>query len=146
MKNTLKSIFIIIIGFIVGSIVNMALVTVGPIIIPPPEGVDLTTAEGLTAGMHLMQPMNFLFPFLAHALGTFFGAFLVATMSKRHKLTHALIIGVLFLLGGIAMVVSVPSPLWFTITDLTLAYIPMAYLAGTIGIQKGQLKLFKKRF
>ena len=146
MRNLLKSIFFVLVGLILGGIVNSAIITYGPSIIPPPEGVDVTTAEGLKAGMHLMQPKHFISPFLAHALGTLFGAMFVAWVYKRNKMTNALIIGILFLFGGISMVLMVPSPLWFTITDLTLAYIPMAYFGGILGIQKGQLKIFRKRF
>jgi len=34
-------------------------------------------------------------------------------------------VGALFLLGGIAMVMMTPSPTWFTITDLGLAYLAL---------------------
>jgi hypothetical protein len=44
----------------------------------------------------------------------------------------ARIVGVFFLIGGIMMVVQVPSPLWFSIVDLALAYIPMACIGGRI--------------
>jgi len=39
----------------------------------------------------------------------------------------------LFLLGGIMMVVSVGGPIWFIMMDLTLAYLPMAWLGYRIG-------------
>ncbi len=136
MNETLKSIFFVLIGLIIGALVNMTIITIGPSIIPPPTDVDVTTVEGLAAGIHLMEPIHFLIPFIAHALGTFVGALIAARMCKRNKLKYALIVGFLFLLGGISMVMSVPSPLWFNITDLVLAYIPMAWLGGKIGIQK----------
>jgi hypothetical protein len=127
-KNTLA----VIGGFIVGSVVNMGIIMISGSIIPPPEGADVTTAEGLKASMHLFQPKHFLFPFLAHALGTFVGAFLTAKIAATHKMKLALVIGVLFLAGGIANVIILPSPAWFTIVDLFGAYIPMAYLAGKL--------------
>lgn len=146
MRKNLKSFLIVLFGFIVGSIVNMAFTTIGPYIVPLPQGVDVSTIEGLNAGMHLMETKHFLFPFLAHALGTFAGAYFVARNCKRNKLKLALTIGVLFLFGGIYMVFTVSSPQWFAITDLVFAYIPMAYLAGKLGIEKYQLKLFNERF
>ncbi|TGL88194.1 hypothetical protein EHQ68_10195 [Leptospira congkakensis] len=42
-------------------------------IILPPKGADVTTMEGLKASIHLFEPEHFLFPFLAHALGTLVG-------------------------------------------------------------------------
>ena len=97
-------------------------------IIPPPPGVDVTTEEGLKAGMHLFKPINFLMPFLAHALGTFAGAFVAAWIAANSKLLWAMLVGVFFLIGGTAMVFMIPSPTWFTIVDLVLAYFPMAWL------------------
>jgi hypothetical protein len=47
----------------------------------------------------------------------------------------ALAIGVLFLIGGIAVNYLLPGPLWFSVIDLVIAYIPMAYLGGRIAIK-----------
>jgi hypothetical protein len=57
-----------------GSIVNMALIMLSGKVIPPPTGADVTTMEGLRAALHLFEPKHFIFPFLAHAVGTFVGA------------------------------------------------------------------------
>ena len=70
---------------------------------------------------------NFIFPFLAHALGTLIGAFL-AKIANSYQLPLALSIGVCFLIGGVTMVYILPTPVWFICTDLILAYIPMGYL------------------
>ena len=46
----------------------------------------------------------------------------------------ALAIGFAFLAGGVMMVIMLPeTPLWFTLTDLLLAYLPMAYLGHRLG-------------
>ena len=93
---------------------------------------DVTSAEGLQAGMHLFQPKHFLMPFLAHALGTFAGAFVAAKMAATRKLTFAMVIAFFFLFGGLASVFMLPSPLWYTLVDLLFAYIPMGYLAARL--------------
>lgn len=128
MNPILKNILAVVAAVIIGSVVNMLLVNAGPMVIPPPEGADITTMEGLKETMHLFKPRNFLFPFLAHALGTLVGAFVVAKFAANNNMKFALAIGALFLIGGIIMVVSVPSPLWFTILDLAGAYLPMGWL------------------
>lgn len=132
MNPILRNILAVLAGIVVGSIVNVGLVQVGPMVIPPPEGGDITTMEGLAATMHLFQPKHFLFPFLAHALGTFAGAWVAARFAASHKVGLALGIGVFFLAGGIASVWMLPSPVWFATLDLVLAYIPMGYLAGSL--------------
>ena len=132
MNPILKNILAVIAGAVVGSIVNMGIITLSGSVIPPPEGADVTTMEGLRASMHLFKPINFLFPYLAHALGTFAGAIVAALMAANHKMKFALIIGVIFLAGGIANIVMLPSPIWFTVVDLAGAYLPMGYLAGKL--------------
>lgn len=136
MNPILKNILAVILGAVIGSIVNMMLVSVGPAVFPPPEGADITTIEGLKATMHLFQPRNFLFPWLAHAIGTLVGAFICAKLAASHKQSLALLLGVLFLVGGILNVIMLPSPLWFTLCDLVLAYFPMAWLGARLASGK----------
>jgi hypothetical protein len=133
MKPAVRNILAVIVGLVVGSVVNMAIIKIGPMIIPPPEGADVTTMEGLAASMHLMQPKHFIFPFLAHAIGTFVGAFLAAKISTGNKMRFALIIGFVFLFGGIANCFMLPAPTWFIVTDVALAYLPVAWLGGRLG-------------
>lgn len=136
MNPIIKNILAMIAGIILGSAVNMGIISISGSIIPPPDGVDVTTMEGLKSAMHLFQPKHFIFPFLAHALGTFAGAFLAAFLAASHKMNFALGIGVFFLMGGLASIFMLPSPIWFTILDLVGAYIPMSYLAGTLVVKK----------
>ena len=128
MNPTLRNILAVIAGVIVGSIVNMAIVMLSGSVIPPPAGADATTIEGLKASMHLFEPKHFIFPFLAHAIGTLVGAYLAALMAASSKMRFALIIGALFMIGGIINVTMLPSPVWFSVLDIAGAYIPMAYL------------------
>jgi hypothetical protein len=44
----------------------------------------------------------------------------------------ALIVGAFNLLGGIMAATMIPAPMWFIALDLIVAYIPMAWIAGTI--------------
>ena len=132
MNLIVKNILAVVAGFIAGNIINMGIIIISGSIIPPPDGTDLTTAEGLKASIHLLQPRHFIFPFLAHALGTFFGAFLVAKIAANHKLKFAMGLGVVSLLGGIYATTIFPAPMWFIAVELIGAYIPTAYLAGKL--------------
>ena len=49
-------------------------------------------------------------------------------MAASSKMRFALIIGALFMIGGIINVTMLPSPVWFSVLDIAGAYIPMAYL------------------
>ena len=127
-----KNILAAIAGIVVGSLVNIALVNIGPFVIPLPEGADISTMEKLRDSMTLFTPANFIFPFLAHALGTLAGAFIVARFAAKHHMKFAIGIGVFFLLGGIAAVNMLGGPLWFNVADLLLAYIPMGLLGASL--------------
>ena len=93
MNPIVKNILAVLAGVIIGGAVNMGIIMVSSSIIPPPEGAVLTTMEGLKASMHLMQPKHFLMPFLAHAIGTFVGAFIAATIAANNNLKFALGVG-----------------------------------------------------
>jgi uncharacterized membrane protein YqgA involved in biofilm formation len=141
MNPILKDILAVFTGLIVGSIVNMGIIMVSSDVIPPPSGGDSTTMEGLNATMHLFEPRHFIFPFLAHAIGTLVGAFIAARIASTRKMTMALVIGFFFLIGGISNVMMLPSPTWFIIVDLGLAYIPMALLGGKLGITRRKIPM-----
>jgi hypothetical protein len=127
-----RNILGVIAGIIVGVIVNMGLIMISSAVIPPPAGVDMTTVEGMKEGMALLEPKHFIFPFLAHALGSFFGALTAALIAASHQMKIALGIGAFTLIGGIFAAYLIPAPTWFIVLDLVAAYIPTAWAAGKI--------------
>lgn len=131
MNPLFRNILAVIAGWIVGSIVNMALVMLGHKIFPV-AGLDPSDMEAMKAVLPKLEAQFFIFPFLAHALGTLAGAFIAAKIAFNHKMKFALGIGVLFLLGGIYMAIQIPETYGFKIIDLVFAYIPMAWLGGRL--------------
>lgn len=132
MNPILRNTLAVIVGCLIGSFVNGSIIMISGSIIHPPEGADVTTMEGLKASMHLFEPKHFLFPFLAHALGTLVGAWITVMLAASRKMTMAMIVGCMFMLGGIINVAMLPSPLWYSIVDLVGAYIPMAYIGARL--------------
>ena len=135
LKNTIFGVAAVGVGLYVGGSLNMSLINISGSIIPPPEGAVTNTTEGLQEALHLFEPKHFLMPFLAHALGTFVGALMAALIALKHKVKFALVIGCIFLIGGVMMVFMLPSPVWFTIVDISLAYIPTAYIGGLLAVK-----------
>lgn len=133
MRAFLKGLLAVVVGLVVGSAVNMGLILLGARVVPAPAGVDTTTSEGLAAAMPLLGPAHFVFPFLAHALGTFAGALLATWIAGRVSRVPAAVIGVLFLAGGIASCFMLPAPRWFEVLDVVLAYLPFAWLGYRLG-------------
>jgi len=132
MNTTVRNILALIVGAVIGGVVNMGLITVSSSVIPPPDGVDVTNMESLRAAMHLFEPKHFLFPFLAHGLGALVGALVASLLAATHRMKLALGVGVFFLLGGITNAFLLPAPVWFIVVDLVGAYFPMAWIGGTL--------------
>lgn len=133
MSNPLRNALAVVAGVVVGTIVNSALVALGPSLVPPPAGADMTTAEGLRNAIPLLEPRHFAVPFLAHALGTLAGALAAWLIAASHRERIAYAIGAVFLAGGVAASFMIPAPAWFIALDLVAAYLPMAWLAIRIG-------------
>jgi len=134
--QTLRAVFAVLLGIVMGSVVNMCLIRLGHWLVPPPAGVDTRSMESLAAAMPAFGPIHFLFPFLAHALGTLGGALVALWLSPTRRPLYAWIIGGFFLLGGLAAVFMLPAPIWFSALDLLLAYLPMAWLATQIAVRR----------
>lgn len=162
MVNAVIAIFA---GAFVGSIVNITLVNLGVVFVPLPEGASVDSVEDLAKTMHLMKPINFLFPYLGHAIGTLVGAFagtkIFHYLNKRQAANAAseeastegdskvdlsegqlspyvvgMSVGVLFLMGGISAIVMLGGPMWFNALDAITAYLPMGFLGTLLGGSK----------
>ena len=134
MNHIIKNTLAVIAGWIGGSIINMGLIKTGHMIFPI-EGLDPNDMVAFAAIMPTLEFEYFIFPFLAHALGTLVGATIAGLIAVNHKMKFSLAIGGLFLIGGIMVNYMLPGPLWFTVADIVIAYIPMAWIGGKIAIQ-----------
>lgn len=129
----LRSALGLVAGLVIGGAVNMALVLLGPSLVPPPAGVDVTDAQSIARAMPRFEPRHFAMPFLAHALGTLAGALVAYRIASSWRAPVAWMVGGVFLAGGIAASTMIPAPAWFVALDLVAAYLPMAWLAIRIG-------------
>jgi len=121
----LRNVLAIILGIVVGSVVNMFLVMKGTL----PEGVNM---KNLSESMHLLEAKHYFFPILGHAIGTLVGALIAAIIAFNDKFKFALAISVFFFIGGIANIYMLLFPVIPAIVDLSIAYFPMGLLAWSI--------------
>lgn len=131
MNPILKNILAVILGWVGGSVINMGLIQLGHLLFPI-VGVDPDDMKALAAVMPTLEVKYFIFPFLAHALGTLVGAIIAGWIAANHKMKFSLGIGAFFLIGGIVVNYLLPGPIWFATIDILFAYLPMAWLGGTI--------------
>ncbi len=135
MKPIFKNTLAVITGAVAGSLVNMYIVGLSADQLKlDPKDPDYTTKLGEVLETAPLE--MFIYPFVAHALGTLVGALLAAIIATPlQKMKIALGIGAFFLLGGLMESVMIPSPLWFTALDLAFAYIPMGFLGGWLALR-----------
>ncbi|MEM8969162.1 MAG: hypothetical protein AAGE93_22285 [Bacteroidota bacterium] len=132
MNPTVKNTLAVLGGWIIGSIVNLGLVQTGYALLPLPGVDDPQDMEAIAQVMPTVGIEYFIFPFLAHALGTLCGALTAGWIAATRKMVMALLVGGVFLIGGIVASQVIPAPIWFVVSDLTLAYIPMAWWGGKL--------------
>jgi len=130
MKPIIRNILAAVAGWLVGAFVNGGIIQIGMTI--NPIDVDPNDMEAMANFFKNAGSEYFVFPFIAHAAGTLFGAFTAALISKNRKVTVALIIGGLFFIGGLLMILLWPAPTWFVAMDLVAAYVPMALLGALL--------------
>jgi hypothetical protein len=130
MKPIVRNILAVIAGWIAGGAINSFIVQIGHTVYP--MDIASNDMEAFAAFLENADSKYFIFPFIAHALGTLVGAFVAALISTNRKAAVALTVGVFFLLGGITMSLLVPAPNWFIAMDLIAAYIPMALLGAFV--------------
>jgi hypothetical protein len=124
----MRNVLAILIGLIAGALCNGAILKLNGTWVSLPANVDMQTPAGIAAAMPLLAFKHFVVVFLAHAVGAMVAALVATLLAKPKRQYIPLIIGGLFLIAGIMMVIQIPAPAIFSIIDLTLAYVPMAYL------------------
>ena len=134
MSPIIRNVLAVFLGWLGGSAVNMGLIQIGSRIYPI-EGIDPTNMEALAKVMPTLTPEYFIYPFLGHALGTLVGAIIAGLIAATNKMRFSMIIGVLFLVGGLLVNYLITGPLWFTILDLVVAYLPMGWLGGIFAVK-----------
>ena len=127
-----RNILAVVLGIVVGSVVNMALINLGHVVIALPPGADVSTFDAVKASMQMFGPEQFIFPFIAHAGGTLVGAFVSALIAATHKFKIAMAVGVFYLIAGVIVAALLPAPLWYDAIDILFAYIPMAWIGAKL--------------
>jgi hypothetical protein len=128
MNPVLRNILAVLVGAVVCLFLNGVLLGLMMKMIPPPEGFDPN--DPATYG--LLQTRHLLSPFVAHALPSLVGGFLAALIAATRRMTFALVVGGLHMIGGIIAAFIIPAPSWFVALDLIVAYIPMAWIGGRL--------------
>lgn len=86
MHPILRNILAVVIGFIVGSVINMGIINLNMSMLPLPEGLEILSGDGMKS----LPLKYFIGPFLAHAVGALAGAYTTARIAASHPQKLAL--------------------------------------------------------
>ena len=142
MGKAFRSILAVIAGFVAASIVMMIVEMINGHVLYPELG---NTAEGMTdkeaiKALMASAPIGaFLVVLFGWVLGSLVGGFAAARIGSNAPLAHALILGVLLTLAGIANNLMLPPPMWFWVISL-LVFLPAAYAGAKLAPAKSQAK------
>lgn len=125
-----------IMGVIAGAVTMWLLVSalefIGHALYPPPPGLDPTNPDALATIIASAPTGSLLMLLLAWVVGAFGGGLVAAWIARAWPRTAAVCIGVLVMLGVVAMIWLVPQhPRWLAVSGLLLP-IPAALLAAAI--------------
>jgi hypothetical protein len=126
-----RSTYVLLAGLVVGFLFVAGIEGVSSALHPAPPGLDMNDPVALASFMKTIPTGLMLLVLLAWAVGTFAGAWVAARLARRSKLTHGLVIGVVFLLAGVANMGMIPHPVWMWVLGVA-QFLPAAYLGAKL--------------
>ena len=133
MNAALRNTLAVIAGVVALVTAKYVAIKLGNAVIPPPAGVDLSTMDGFKAAIPLYEAKQWLPAFFEHAVGSMAGGAVAALIAASHRMTLAMGIGALHMLGGLVAALMLPFPTWVIVVDLVVMYLPMAWVGGKLG-------------
>ena len=134
MKGAIRSVAAVIAGFVAASVVMMAVESLnGKILYPELAKLAAGVSDrDVVRDILAHAPLGaFLVVLFGWSLGSVAGGFVAAWIASRSPVRHAMILGGLLTLAGIANNLMIPPPLWFCVVSLVV-FIPAAYAGGRL--------------
>jgi len=123
MWKVVRNILAVIAGFVAASAVMMVIGSINGRVLYPELGrlaEGMTDREAIRAIMANAPVGAFLVVLLGWVLGSLVGGFLAAWIGWNPPVAHALVLGGLLTLAGIANDLMLPPPVWFWIASLVV--------------------------
>jgi hypothetical protein len=134
MAKVVRSIVAVIAGFVAATVVMLLVEWCNGHVLHPELGKaaeGVTDREAIRALMASAPVGAFLVVLFGWTLGSFVGGLLAAWIGRLAPVGHALVVGLLLTLAGIADNLMIPPPAWFWIVSL-LVFLPAAYAGARL--------------
>jgi hypothetical protein len=130
--NLGRSIVAVVVGAIVGAAVILGLQYLSSLVFPLPAGTDPSDPESMAAAVAKMPVGALLALVFCYLIGTTVGAAAGARVSPSHPLLHGILVGLVFLAGGIANFLAIPHP-WWVIVASSVAFCVAPFIGAKFG-------------
>ncbi|MFZ1457304.1 MAG: hypothetical protein WAT22_18690 [Saprospiraceae bacterium] len=131
MSPIFKNILVVILAIAAGMIAMMAGHQISNVILPPPEGMDVSNMESFVANAHKLTTGHWILALLSHAFGPLVSGFIVAKYSAAHHRQLLWIVAGAWIIAGVLNLMAIHHPLWFKIADI-LMYVPMTFIGAKL--------------
>lgn len=129
LKNVGLGFLATLLGLVVGSAFNMALVVLNAFVLfPMPEGSDFNNPSQVAEWAKTLPTAAYLVVMVAHLGQAFLGGWVAARFAPAKPMIPALVVGSLSLLGGVLNMLQIPGPVWMW-AEVPL-YLLLAWAAG----------------
>ncbi|MDJ0812923.1 MAG: hypothetical protein QNJ23_04290 [Woeseiaceae bacterium] len=119
----LRAIGAVVAGLVVAVGIIMAVQVIGHKIWPAPEGLDWNDAEVIRTYTSQLPFLALLFPIISYFLGTLAGTYVACRISSAKPLALVGVVGLVLLAFTIANLISIPHPVWFSVTAVAAVII-----------------------
>ena len=127
----IRNILAVLVGIAVGGLTVGGVEMLGHRLFPPPEGLDPSNPESITAAIEQMPWVALLFVPLAWFVGTLVGTALAANLASSHRIRCAYVVGGLMLLGGVTTLLRIPHPYWLTLLGV-FVFFPSTWIGARL--------------
>ncbi len=127
-----RKILAVVFGVVVAVVLIIAIEALGHTVYPVPDGLDLANPEVLKAYMIDAPIAALLLVLGAWLVAALVGGLSACFIAKESPLVYSAIIGGLVLMGTVINLISIPHPLWFSITSV-VAIIVTIFVTGRLG-------------
>jgi uncharacterized membrane protein YeaQ/YmgE (transglycosylase-associated protein family) len=127
MSPTVKNILVFIVALVAGGAVVYGFETMSHQLFPPPADINSNDLESLKNIMKNAPAGSLALVILAHAVGAMVSGWIIGRFAASSHRMLALTMGLLWTITGVANLVMIPHPVWFSISDACV-YLPMTLL------------------
>ncbi len=118
-------------AIVAGMIAMMLGHRVSNVILPPPDGMDVSNIKSFVANAYKLTTGHWLFALLSHAFGPLVSGCFVSRFVVSHHRQLLWIVALAWIIAGVLNLMAVPHPLWFKIADI-IVYIPMTFIGAKL--------------